>query len=63
MPDLMTEWLTEYNGQQRVDTFYSMPVGYGHNALRLDFMFKKGQVHMTFSLPDGTRLMELRLHE
>lgn len=63
MPDLMSDWLTDYNSLQKVDTFYQIPVGYGGNSLSLSFMFKKGLIIMTFMLPDGTRLMELRLHE
>jgi len=63
MPELMKQWLDEYNGEQRVDTFYRIPVGYSHKALALDFIFKKDMIIMTFSSPDGTRLMEIRLHE
>lgn len=62
MPELMGEWLKEYNKQHKVDTFYSVPIGYSHMALRLDFMFKQDMIMMTFNAPDGTRLMELRLH-
>lgn len=63
MPEEMSLWLGEYNAQHKVDTFFSVPVGYSHMALRLDFMFKKEMIVMTFSAPDGMRLMEIRLHE
>jgi hypothetical protein len=62
MPSLMADWLRDYNGQHKVDTTYRIPVGYSHNALALDFVFKTDMMVMTFNLPDGTRLMELRLH-
>lgn len=63
MPNAMVEWLRDYNEMQKVDTFYQVPVGYSHNALSLRFMFKRSMIQMEFCLPDGTRLMELRLHE
>lgn len=62
MPELMAQWLTDYNEQHKVDTTYSIPVGYSYNAMRLDFTFKRDMIIMTFMAPDGTRLMELRLH-
>lgn len=62
MPPLMSEWLHEYMRQQQVDTFFQIPVGYSHNSLSLKFMFKSEMIIMEFFLPDGTRLMELRLH-
>jgi hypothetical protein len=62
MPELMSEWLKHYNEGHKVDTYYRIPVGYSHEALSLDFMFKSEMIVMTFNLPDGTRLMELRLH-
>lgn len=61
MPTQMSEILArEYPG---VDQYYAVPVGYGPLAMQLRMTFKKGLMIMEFSSPDGTRLMELRLHE
>jgi hypothetical protein len=61
MPEAMIEYL---DGQRTggVDTYYSVPVGYGAMSMQLRFMFKRDFIQMEFSSPDGMRLMELRLH-
>lgn len=64
-PYRMPELMVEYYRQQRqggVDTYYVTNVGYGHEALSLHMTFKKEYLVMEFRAPDGTRLMELRLH-
>lgn len=62
MPELMKQWLRNYNEQHQVDTFYMHSVGYSHNALSVRWTFKKDMIEMEFCLPDGTRLMVLRLY-
>lgn len=62
MPDLMREWLERYNEVHKVDTFYQVSLGYSYEALALRCTFKKNMIWMEILLPDGTRLMEIRLH-
>ena len=61
MPELMVEY---YNKQRQsgVDTYYQCPVGFGYEAMSLRMTFRKNQLELEFFSPDGTRLMELRLH-
>ena len=61
MPDLMAEWLRAQN-TSGVDSYYSVPVGFGSATMQLRFVFKKDMMIMEFLDPYGTRLMELRLH-
>jgi hypothetical protein len=61
MPDAMVEWLKTQN-TSGVDSYYSIPVGYGSMAMQLRFTFKKEMMIIEFLDPCGMRLMELRLH-
>lgn len=63
MPELMSQWLDHYNDQHKVDTFYSVPVGYSAESMSLLFTFKRDMMVLEFRDPYGTRLMELRLHK
>lgn len=63
LPDTFAEWLAHYHETNGgVETYYQIPVGYGHLNLSLRFIFKKNMLIMEFVDPVGMRLMELRLH-
>jgi hypothetical protein len=62
MPEAMVKFVEDQR-KAGVDTYYSMPIGYGHIAMQLRMTFKRDFMVMEFTAPDGMRLMELRLHK